>query len=87
MSFLIGHGVVIIFSLPMVSLLYCNGVIRLYIVESNIVVVIIHVNEKAINDSRQRKFSQPVNQNKHGRKSCLKTSRANSQRAQVKDGF
>ena len=33
---------------------------------------------KAISESRQKKFSQPVIQNKHGRKRCPETSSANS---------
>ena len=36
---------------------------------------------------KQRKFSQPVNQNKHSRKSCPETSMANSRLVQVKGVF
>ena len=37
--------------------------------------------------SRQRKFSRPVNQNKQVRKRCPETSRANSRLVQVKSSF
>ena len=41
----------------------------------------------SISDFRQRKFSQSVNHNKNGRKSCSETSRANSHLVQAIGGF
>ena len=42
---------------------------------------------KAISNCRQRKLSQPVNQNTHDCKRCLETSRANSLLVQAKGVF
>ena len=42
---------------------------------------------EAISDCRQRKSSQPVNQNKHGRKSCSDTTKVNSRLLEARDGF
>ena len=42
---------------------------------------------KAISEYRQKKFSQPVIQNKHGRQSCPETSSANSPFVRAKGGF
>ena len=42
---------------------------------------------KVISDCRQRKFSQPVHQNKHGLKGCPATSRASPRLVQAKGGY
>ena len=38
-------------------------------------------------DCREKKFSQPVNQNKHNHKSCSEVSRENSNFKQITGGF
>ena len=46
--FFIGHGVVIVSSVPMVSFLSRRNVIRSCTEERNIVIVIIYVNERSL---------------------------------------